>query len=313
LNVGFSAKQKAQFFRFALFSFTLGTQLVTDQTPTANSQDLVLTVLCRNCGSAALGKFCPACGQETTLHRPNVLGFIHEFFDHYVSLEGKIWRTFGRLLFSPGYLTKEYFAGRRRSYILPLRLYLTCSIVFFLLIKVLLSVSSLVNPIDVNKIDRPALVMGDTSDCPFPDKFCKDLFEQYQKLYANMSSPEMAEEMLKRTVNAVPYAMFFLLPIFACLLALIYFNRRMFLGEHLVFSLHLHAFLFLLFIMMALLPAGLDGWLLFLVLPYMLFALKQVYQGRWFPTILRGSVMVLTYSLTLFSVIIISSLLAITY
>jgi rRNA maturation protein Nop10 len=286
---------------------------VTDQAPTASNKTLALTALCRNCGSGALGKYCPACGQETTLHRPNVFGFIHEFFDHYVSLEGKIWRTFGRLLFSPGYLTKEYFAGRRRRYVLPLRLYLTCSIVFFLLIKVLLSVNSLANPIDVNKIDRPALVMGDTSDCPFPDKFCKDLFEQYHKLYANMSNPEMAKEMLKRSIGAVPYAMFFLLPIFTCLLALIYFNRRMFLGEHLVFSLHVHAFLFLLFIMMALLPDGHEGWLLFLVPPYMLFALKQVYQGRWFPTILRGAVMLLTYSLTLFSVIITSSLLAITY
>jgi hypothetical protein len=260
-----------------------------------------------------LGKYCPACGQETNLRPPTVLGFMHEFFDHYVSLEGKIWRTFARLLFSPGYLTKEYFAGRRRRYVLPLRLYLTCSIVFFLLIKVLLSVNSLANPIDFNKIDRPALEMSDTADCPFPDKFCKDLFEQYHKLYANMSSPDMAKEMLKRTIGAVPYAMFFLLPIFACLLALIYFNRRMFLGEHLVFSLHVHAFLFLLFAMMAMLPDGLDGWLLLLVPPYMLVALKQVYQGRWFATILRASALTLTYTLTLFSVVIIAALLAITY
>jgi Protein of unknown function (DUF3667) len=286
---------------------------LTEQAATTHDHQLQPTVLCRNCGSGALGKYCPACGQETTLHPPTVLGFIHEFFDHYVSLEGKIWRTFGRLLFSPGNLTHEYFAGRRRRYVLPLRLYLTCSIVFFLLIKVFLSFNSLGNSIELNIIDKPALVMSDVSDCPFPAKFCQDLYEQYHKLYANMSNPEMAKEMLKRTIGAVPYAMFFLLPIFACLLALIYFNRRMFLGEHLVFSLHVHAFLFLLFVMMALLPDGLDGWLLLLVPPYILVALKQVYQGRWFATILRASVLALTYTLTLFSVVTISSLLAITY
>ena len=53
--------------------------------------------------------------------------FLHEFVGHYVALEGTLWRTLGLLLRHPGRLTREYLDGRRRRYVLPLRLYLTAS------------------------------------------------------------------------------------------------------------------------------------------------------------------------------------------
>src|SRR6202000_2557918 len=86
---------------------------------------------CRNCGAQAPSKFCPDCGQETTLHPPTLGEFLHEFVGHYVALEGTLWL----LLCRPGWLTREYLGGRRRRYVLPLRLYLTASFVFFLVLK----------------------------------------------------------------------------------------------------------------------------------------------------------------------------------
>ena len=90
---------------------------------------------CRNCGTQAPLKFCPACGQETTLHPPTLGEFLHEFVGHYVALEGTLWRTLGLLICRPGRLTREYLDGRRRRYVLPLRLYLTASFLFFLVLK----------------------------------------------------------------------------------------------------------------------------------------------------------------------------------
>ncbi len=90
---------------------------------------------CRNCGSQAPLNFCPECGQETTLHPPTLGEFLHEFVGHYVALEGALWRTLGMLLMKPGRLTREYLDGRRRRYVLPLRLYLTASFLFFLVLK----------------------------------------------------------------------------------------------------------------------------------------------------------------------------------
>jgi hypothetical protein len=64
-----------------------------------------------------------------------LLQFTREFFTHYGSADGALWRTLGNLLFRPGRLTQQYFLGRRRFYIGPMRLYLMASFVFFLAAK----------------------------------------------------------------------------------------------------------------------------------------------------------------------------------
>ena len=87
---------------------------------------------CPNCGrrhEAPPTPFCPGCGQETTLRPPTLGEFAQQFGGSYLSTEGALWRTLKLLLTRPGALTREYLAGRRRHYVLPLRLYLTASVV----------------------------------------------------------------------------------------------------------------------------------------------------------------------------------------
>lgn len=61
--------------------------------------------------------------------------FIKHFLSDYFAFDSKIVRSFGPLLFKPGFLTSEFLAGRRVSYIPPLRMYIFVSIVFFLLLS----------------------------------------------------------------------------------------------------------------------------------------------------------------------------------
>lgn len=90
---------------------------------------------CHNCGAAVDYHFCAVCGQSTILHVPSAGEFIHEFIGHYIALEGRLWKTLVLLLFKPGFLTWEYIQGRRVRYVEPLRLYLTFSILFFAVLK----------------------------------------------------------------------------------------------------------------------------------------------------------------------------------
>ena len=97
------------------------------------------TTHCRNCDfrfSNSGGAYCSNCGQATALHPPTFFEFFHEFITHYVALEGKLWKTLWLLFFKPAELTREYRLGRKQRYISPLRLYITASFLFFLVIKI---------------------------------------------------------------------------------------------------------------------------------------------------------------------------------
>jgi hypothetical protein len=72
--------------------------------------------------------YCPNCGQETNLALPTVRAMLREAAGRYVALDGRMWRTLAALLFRPGFLTREYLAGRRRRYIRPARLFLVLSL-----------------------------------------------------------------------------------------------------------------------------------------------------------------------------------------
>lgn len=90
---------------------------------------------CLNCGAAVHATYCQHCGQDTHAHVPGVGEYIHEFVGHYIALESKLWKTLVLLLFKPGRLTRDYIDGKRVRYVLPLRLYLTFSLVLFAVLK----------------------------------------------------------------------------------------------------------------------------------------------------------------------------------
>jgi len=114
---------------------------------------------CRNCGAVPVAQtppphYCAQCGQERTLHPPTLAEFLHEFVGHYVALEGPIWRSLGLLLGRPGRLTREYLEGRRRRYVLPLRLYLSASFLFFVVMKLIPSAIGEATTVNVNANDE---------------------------------------------------------------------------------------------------------------------------------------------------------------
>ena len=94
---------------------------------------------CRNCGAHATGHFCPNCGQETRIALPTFPAFMREAAGRYVALDGRLWRTLAALVARPGFLTLEYFAGRRKRYIRPARLFLVLWLLLFAVIGIVQS------------------------------------------------------------------------------------------------------------------------------------------------------------------------------
>ena len=87
---------------------------------------------CLNCGTPMLGEFCYRCGQPKKGMIRHLPGLIADFFDSVFNLDTRTVRTLGPLLTKPGFLSTEYFAGRRTRYVTPLRLYLFMSVIAFL-------------------------------------------------------------------------------------------------------------------------------------------------------------------------------------
>jgi Protein of unknown function (DUF3667) len=218
--------------------------------------------ICRNCGAPAPGKFCASCGQETDTRLPTLRKFMHDATGRVISFDSRMWRTLFALVAKPGFLTREYFDGRRRRYVRPTRLFLVMSVILFGLLR--LEVPPI--PFDERtiiidapeKASRPA---GAKSDRVQPDKpaapaqrapsadaateegfnlsLDKDLnfvVEGSRNPFSNMvreridrfnrlSKTEKSEQILNGVLRYGPYAVFVLLPAFAWLQQVSYLGR----------------------------------------------------------------------------------------
>lgn len=302
---------------------------------------------CRNCNlflGASPGNYCPNCGQDTAAHPPSAWEFFHEFIGHYVAIEGKLTRTLGLLIFRPGELTLRYLAGKKNSYVLPLRLYLTASILFFLLVKIFGAGNLVKNEVDTRipgqvsaqanqpgelkksmRIGKPGLIVADTAEeqgllnKPFLEVIdCDAIWTQCNKVkaylkdkYQDQTARQVGRQVLDRTVSLAPYAMFVCLPIFAFFTMLLYFKRKMYYGEHLVYAFHVHSFAFLLLLMVALTPEAIGDWLYIGGAVYFWMAMRKVFGGRLLPTFLRYAVISLLYPVLLALVVTVTMMAAI--
>lgn len=280
---------------------------------------------CRNCGASTNGNFCQECGQATHLHVPSAREFLHEFIAHYVALEGKLWKTLARLIFVPGFLTREYIEGRRVRYIEPLRVYLTFSILFFAIFK--LSGAVVVQLGDTTPELAAAVAEGRARDTVLGPTLPEQAAE-YERFLAKLDAsagnlhpvvrervarflalPPQEQKAAFKTVffSYTPYAIFAMMPLFALYLKILYLGSGRRYGEHFLFALHVNAFAFLLLSVMILVPASWN-FVVFLLLLWLVFylplAMRRVYGGGWFSTGLRWLVLIFAHAVSIFSAVL---------
>jgi hypothetical protein len=187
---------------------------------------------------------------------------MREAAGRYVAFDGKLWRTLAALLFRPGFLTCEYFAGRRRRYVRPARLFLASSLVLFAVLRVVSDPTVELIVADPPRASTPdkapaapargpkaaggeaaAATDGATETVPlgagvgftFDDKLNVDVtglpgeFDAVRRRLARFNRlphDEKLEAVMSGVLRYGPYAMFVLLPAFAALLKLVYLGRR---------------------------------------------------------------------------------------
>ncbi|MCB9073879.1 MAG: DUF3667 domain-containing protein [Bdellovibrionaceae bacterium] len=250
---------------------------------------------CANCGYKNDGKYCSQCGQKMELHlNPTLHDLIHDGVHEFLHIDGKIFNTIYVLLRYPGKLTKEFLQGRRVPYINPIRLYLSLSILYFLL-------SSLVGvhtEIKVQNTDKIDINIYEHIEDPYYREKIKKLEpifkEGLRKIEKNGNG-----EFKNLYAHSLAKALFLLLPVFAWLLKMTYFRRKQRYPQYLYFSLHYHAALFaglILTIPLSYLMDTLLFWLIWAV-GYLTIALKSVWGDSTKRAIQRTLVTLFIYSL----------------
>ena len=292
---------------------------MTDAPARASASQQPIAPACRNCGAAAPGAYCPNCGQETTLALPRVRELLREAAGRYVALDGRMWRTLIGLFFRPGFLSNEYFAGRRRSYIRPARLFLVLSIALFALLRFTGDPAALVRGDEAIHGD-PEVIAREAEEAKSEKGFSigpdlglrlnvdagswLDPLRRRIDHFNQLSRTGRGEQIIVGMLRYGPYAAFVLLPLFALLLKLAYIGRarryparpRRY-AAHLVFGAHNHAFLFLVGALIVLVPipflrSALAVW----AIVYLLWSMKSVYGGRWSGVLARALVIFFAYS-----------------
>lgn len=94
---------------------------------------------CANCGAPMYGPFCYACGQPEKGMVRHLASVMSDVADTIFNVDSRIFRSILPLYFRPGFLTVEYFVGRRTRYVTPFRLFFFLCVISFFAIQIALN------------------------------------------------------------------------------------------------------------------------------------------------------------------------------
>ena len=230
---------------------------------------------CPSCNAKLAGPFCHECGEARP--DPHDFSWKHAFHDalhEFVHLDGKILQTLWLLIRRPGMLTAEYWEGRRRLHIRPLRLYIVLAALH------LIALSSSYYRVDF------FLRSGDAG--PLNRIIQKTAERRHTSV---QEAKHLIDEKLAKTYSVTQYC-----AVLAFALApwALYRKRRPHYLQHLVFSIHIYGFYFLLTAVVSqILPA--EVWrkspLPLVTAAYLYFAVRRLYGERVMTAIWKAVVL----------------------
>ncbi len=118
--------------------------------------------ICLNCNAALHGTFCHICGQENIEPKESAWHLVTHFFNDITHFDGKFFSSLKLLVTRPGFLSTEYYRGRRTSYLNPIRMYVFTSAIFFLIFFSLYNVTDKKNADAIITDDSSVKVAGKT-------------------------------------------------------------------------------------------------------------------------------------------------------
>lgn len=244
---------------------------MTDTLPSTG--EVTSEAACANCGAALAGPYCHRCGQERAATAGNG-GYLRKVLADAASIDGKTLRSLRDLVFRPGFLTREFVAGRRVRHTEPAQLYLLAAALFFLVNAYRPFISFNVHTRQmVSSLSSVGVSEGMSAARAAELAAGGVPLEVFRERFENVAS------------GCLPPLLLGSVLLFAVLLRLL--QRRAPGGVHVVFALHWTAFFLLLMVADRLLPdqstgRGPVGVVIAAVgLAYLAVAVRRVYGRGW--------------------------------
>jgi hypothetical protein len=219
--------------------------------------------------------------------------FLEEALEGIFHFDTKSVRTIQALAFKPGLVTSEYIKGKRARYVAPVKLYIFISFLFFLLLSLLPAKQEAVSPVNppttityfgINSKDLRGLSPVQLDSVMQSDSIALSLTNRYIIRQMARISTAGQEGFNHLLVKGVSYMMFALMPMFALFIFLLNRKKARYYIGTLIFSIHYHTFLFLLFSLTLVVDRIVETSLT-LIIPlimcpiYLYLAMKYVYEG----------------------------------
>jgi len=234
---------------------------------------------CANCQAELVGEYCHNCGQASASKESYALrNLLIHAFSEITDVDSKLLKSARKLVLNPGFLTSEFFNGKRQPYLSPVKLYVLFSVIYFIVFsffpdKNIFSIESIYYTDFTGTAER---TIADAIDAKNIDKV----------------------QVLEEFTSVVSYSIYAVAIMFAILFAVILFPLKRYFAEHLIFSLHLMSFIFFADIVLSPLYIFFDNihfriWSIVIVVCfYSVFAIAEFYRQP----ILRSSLLVIAFS-----------------
>ncbi len=186
---------------------------------------------CVGCGAVVTGRYCADCGEHTEPHDYSMKHFVTEVLETMAHLDGRVFTSFRSLLTHPGQLTTDFLAGRRKTVLGPVQMFVVCNVLYFLFLPLALQMP-FTSTLRMQTENRSWRVMAKRMvDAKVADRH--ERIEEYSARFdeaAHLQGHSLVMLMV---------------PLFAIGVWALHPRARRYYGEHLVFSFYAMGFLLL--------------------------------------------------------------------
>ena len=259
---------------------------------------------CLNCGAEVTGKFCSQCGQENVETKENFFHMVTHVIGDFFHFDSKFFRSLIPLFTKPGFLTKQYWEGKRMHYIHPLRLF------FFVTIVMVIIANAYYKKFEQQIKKEKVVTTTESTEIRSKEEMEQDK-RQANKIVTSV------DKTFDYMAAYLKYISFFLLPVYALGFKLLYIRSKRFYVDHLIYTMHLQSFAYVIISLVLLiplffLPSARDWFgkvVVITSMAYLLFSLRYVYKQSWLKTILK-TILAVSYILFV-TVVFVSTLMLI--